>query len=641
MPEGQDFALGSAVVAGAVVAVAPALPAVVRSPLIIAALVAWTAGIAWAVIAAARRTDRASLTAFHLIGLLGIALAVVAITELETIRLVGHHAALVWNVDWQYALGQAQAIARSGGLQTSLDYAGAPIRYHVGPAWFAGAAERSLGLDPGIILFGLVPLLCTLTFALAAVSLLRSRGVSSGTAVGATGILMALPGIAFTLPTTGYCFILSSCRVSPVLWTFSPDIMLNTCQGVAVGMAALALLLHAAPRPATTVMGSIGIAVLVAIKPQDFVGYGLLAGLVGLGYVAAVPGFQPRSWRLLVASLGAAAFGAVLVAAFPHIDAHFDAPVWAPGRTPFPFMEDRLIPAALLLISLFVARRYLRRHLEVRTLQLTAAAAVLALGAFLALVLVPVRPDVVRQMVRLGADPSQPADLLNALQPVRLVVALLSVVALLETIPHVRGRQRSLALGVAWLTAASPLLFMVPSLLAPDNAYEAEDDVGLLNVLERLPDDGGELIASDLADEAEDYRRPLRGFSLTAYTGRRFYVSELQYGNHAERDAVERMTDLRAFFGAPWSAWDARWLARSGITEVLVDARCLPAWFGRPHLPLLEAARSGHWVGFVVEPDTDRDAPADSAPPPWHDMTPAYGRSGCLTGPRADTSAAH
>jgi hypothetical protein len=244
-------------------------------------------------------------------------------------------------------------------------------------------------------------------------------------------------------------------------------------------------------------------------------------------------------------------------------------------------------------------------------------------------------------MVQLGADPTQPADLLNALQPVRLLVALLSIVALMETIVQLRETRRRLAFGVAWMTVASPLLFVVSSWRAPERAFQAEEDVGLLNVLTRLPDTGGLLISSDLADEAEDYRRPLRGFSLTAYTGRPFYVADLQYGNHAEPDAVERMTDLRAFFGAPWSAWDARWLARSGITEVLVDARCLPAWFGRPHLPLLEAARSGHWIGFVVEPDTDRDAQADSAPPPWHDMTPAYGLSGCLTGPRADTSASH
>jgi hypothetical protein len=624
-----------------VVAVAPALPDAIRSPLIVTALVAWVVGIGWAVVAAARRLDRSPVTAFHLMGLVGIGLAILATTELETIRVFGHHAALVWNVDWQYALGQAQAIARTGGLQTSLDYAGVPIRYHVGPAWFAGAAERTLGLNLGVVLFGLVPLLCTLTFAIAAVSLLRGRGVSAATAVGATGIVMALPGIAFTLPTTGYCFILSACRDSPVLWTFSPDIMLNTYQAVAVGMAALALLLDPAPRLARTVLGCVGIAVLIAIKPQSFVGYGVVAGLVGVGYALAIPGFRPRSWRILLGAIGAALLALGLLVTFPHIDGHFGEPVWAPGRTPFPFMEDRLIPMALLIVALFAARRYLHRHAAVRSLQLTAAAGVVGLGAFLALVAIPVRPDIVSRMVQLGADPTQPADLLNALQPVRLLVALLSLVALMETIVQLRGTQRHLAFGVAWMTVASPLLFVVPSWRAPERAFQAEEDVGLLNVLTRLPDTGGLLISSDLADEAEDYRRPLRGFSLTAYTGRPFYVADLQYGNHAEPDAVERMTDLRAFFGAPWSAWDARWLARSGITEVLVDARCLPAWFGRPHLPLLEAARSGHWIGFVVEPDTDRDAQADSAPPPWHDMTPAYGLSGCLTGPRVDTSAAH
>jgi hypothetical protein len=633
-------ALGSAILAGVVVAVAPDLPDVLRSPLIVAALAAWAGGVGWPVVAAARRHDHSPLTAFHLMGLVGIGLAVLATTALEIIRLFARRAALVWNVDWQYALGQAQAIARTGGLHASLDYAGAPIRYHVGPAWFAGAAERTLGLNLGVVLFGLVPLLCTLTFAIAAVSLLRGRGVSAGAAVGATGIAMALPGIAFTLPTTGYCLILSSCRDNPELWTFSPDIMLNTFQGVAVGMAALALLLDPAPRLMRTVLGCLGIAVLVAIKPQAVVGYGLIAGLVGLGYVLAIPGFRPRTGRILVAAIAGAVLAAGLLTAFPHVDAHFGEPVWAPGRTPFPFMEDRLVPTALLLLALFAARRYLNRHVPVRTLLLTAVAGVLGLGAILAVVAIRVRPDIASRMAQLGADPTQRTDLLSALQPLRLLVALLSIAALLESIVRLRGRSRQLAYGVAWVTAASPLLFIVPSLLAPAKAFQAEEDAGLMTVLTRLPDNGGVLISSDLADEAENYRRPLREFNLTAYTGRPFYVANLQYGNHAEPDAVKRMTELRAFFGAPWSAWSTRWLARAGIAGVLVNTRCRPAWLGQPHLPLREVARSGRWVAFVVVPGVERDTLADATPPPWHDMTPAYGLSGCLTGLRSATEPA-
>jgi hypothetical protein len=243
-------------------------------------------------------------------------------------------------------------------------------------------------------------------------------------------------------------------------------------------------------------------------------------------------------------------------------------------------------------------------------------------------------------MVQLGADPSQPADFLNSLQPVRILIALASITALIGWAVRLRGRQWRVALGIGWMVAASPLLFVLPSLVAPAHGFQAEEDVGLLTVLRQLPDGGGLLIASDLADEAEDYRRPLRAFSLTAYTGRPFYVANLQYGKNAEPDATRRMIGLREFFGAPWSAWDTRWLVRTGITGVLVDERCEPAWFTEAHAALREVVHSGRWTGFVVTAGTVDAFARDTLPPQWRDMTPAYGRSECLTGLRPDTSAA-
>jgi hypothetical protein len=632
-------ALASAALGAVAVAAAPAIPDSLRSLVLVVALAAWAGGTGWAVAAAVRRGIGAPWSAFPVMGLVGMALAALATTELEAIRVLGHHPALVWNVDWQYALGHAQAIARTGGLGRSLDYAGVPITYHVGPAWFAGAARRSLGVDPGAVLFALVPLLCTVTFAIAGVRLLSTRGVSAAAAVAATGIVMALPGVAFTLPTTAYCLVLTSCRTSSVLWTFSPDIALNTFQAIAAGMAALALLLDAEPWPAGTFLAAAGLGALVMIKPQSFVGYGLLAGLTGLGYMAGVPGFRPRSGRVLTAALAAAMLAAGLLAALPHIDGRFGTPAWAPGRTEFPFVEDRLVPVALLLGALLAARRYLRRNLAVRTLLLTAAAGVLVLGAFWALVRIPVRPEIVSRMIQLGADPTQRADFAISLQPLRLLVALLSIAGLIESARRLRGGRLRIAHGVGWMTAASPLLFIVPSLAAPAAGYQAEEDVGLLEVLQRLPDRGGVLIASDLADPAEDYRRPLRGFSLTAYTGRPFYVADLQYANHAEPDAAQRMVELRTFFGSPWTAWHSRWLARSGITGVLVSARCVPAWYGRAHPSLREAAHRGRWTGFTVTAGGGGDTLRIPAPPPWHDMVPAYGLAECLTGLRPSPAA--
>jgi hypothetical protein len=410
---------------------------------------------------------------------------------------------------------------------------------------------------------------------------------------------------------------------------------LNTYQAVAVGIAALALLLDPDPWPGRTVLGAIGVAALVAIKPQSFVGYGAMIGLVGLGYLAGLRGLRPRSARILAGAIASVMLAAAVLAAFPHIGGRFGIPEWAPGRTEFPFMEDRLVPMALLVLALLAARRYLRRRLPIRTLLLLSGAGLLLLGGFWAVVRIPVRPEILRRMVAVGADPTQRADFANSLQPVRLLVALLSIAALIESASRLRPRGLRIAYATGWLTAASPLAFILPSLMAPRSAYQADEDVGLLEVLSQLPDSGGLLIASDLADPAEDYRRPLRGFSLTAYTGRPFYVANLQYGNHAEADAARRMFELRAFFGSPWTAWHSGWLVRSGITGVLVDSRCVPPWFGAAHPALREAARSGRWTGFVAVSGVG-DTMRYAAPPRWRDMRPAYGLSECLRGLRTD-----
>ena len=632
-------ALGSAVVAAGAIAVAPAIPFVVRSPVVVATLGIWTGAVGWALIVAARKHGRRRLSGVAAMGIVGITLALLATTELEAIRMSGHRPALTWNIDWRYALNHAQAIARTGGVDVALDYAGVRIKYHVGPAWFAGAAARSFGIPVSTVLFGLVPVLCTLTFALAAVAILRARGVKGSTALGATGLVMALPGVAYILPLATYCLVVPTCRTSPALWTFSHEIALNTYHALAVGMAALALLLDSEPSRTRTVLGSVGLGTLVMIKPQSFVGYGLLAGLAAVGYLLGIRGFQPRTGRILAAAIGAVVIAGALLSAFPHIEGRFGPPVWAPGHTPFPFSEDRNVPTAVAVIAMLGARRYLRRNPAIRTLLLTAAAGLFGLAAFWALVHFPVRPAIVTQMVEVGADPLGRADFANSLQPLRLLVALLGIAALIETASRMSIWRRGLAFCVGWATVTSPLLFIVPALIAPQDAYEADEDVGLLEVLQALPDGGGLLIASDLADAAENHARPLRGFRLTGLTGRPFYVANLQYNHHAEPDATRRMIALRTFFGSPWSAWHTRWLAETGIEGVLVNSRCRPVWSGHPGASLRQVAKSGQWTAFVVTSANEPGQTQDVAAPSWTDMTPAYGRSECLTGLRADASA--
>ena len=161
--------LSATLVVGGLVAGAPAIPLAVRAPVLFAALVAWAAAAAWgtayAVRLAASPLRRDFATAATVLGGMGVAAAVLLSTQLEIIRTLQDRPALTWNIDWRFHLNHAQAIARFGGVDSALDYAGAPVAYHVGPAWLAGVTERVLGRGVYLVSFGILPLLCVLTIA--------------------------------------------------------------------------------------------------------------------------------------------------------------------------------------------------------------------------------------------------------------------------------------------------------------------------------------------------------------------------------------------------------------------------------------------------------------------------------------------
>ena len=134
---------------GAVVALAPAIPSAVRSQALFVGLGTWTGAVIWSTASAARLAGRSVrrdfATAATVVAVIGIAVAVLVSTQLEIIRVLYNRPALTWNIDWRFHLHHAQAIARHGGLERALHYAGIPVDYHVGPAWLAAATQRVLG----------------------------------------------------------------------------------------------------------------------------------------------------------------------------------------------------------------------------------------------------------------------------------------------------------------------------------------------------------------------------------------------------------------------------------------------------------------------------------------------------------------
>ncbi|MGH2524633.1 MAG: hypothetical protein ACRDH2_19170, partial [Anaerolineales bacterium] len=400
------------------------------------------------------------------------------------------------------------------------------MSYHVGPAWLAGAAERVVGSGMYAVSFGLVPLLCILCTSLAVLSSLHAHGLPDRLAAAAPAIAMTLPGLRNTPRGLYYALTGGNAAVLNDIWTFTSG-MLNSSFGLAIGSGSLALLLDRRSRVWHVALASLGVASLVVLKPQFFVGVGLLVGLLAIERVVGRGASTPRTTWVFGAAAGALVMGVALAAVSPSSAymSYFAHPVWAPGRTGYslsePFTNATLLfllaiatwsavslpkrravllgvgtaayvgmaafpgvrsAAVPLLLALAVSSIIALRGRPAMGaalcygLLMRVAAAMTILVAGLYLIGVPVRPDVVAQAQRL-VEPafsanSEQGNLAQALAPLRLLLVT-SAVGLLA----VRAAQGTTWWRRAFCTAGSvSVMSLVPlitfAFLQPLRGYE-------------------------------------------------------------------------------------------------------------------------------------------------------------------------
>ncbi|HEX5724051.1 MAG TPA: hypothetical protein VFX98_01220 [Longimicrobiaceae bacterium] len=649
-PRADPFApvLAAALLAAVAVSLAPFLPRAARLPLLAAALAAWTVlALAGGVgaLAAGARTRREGPPAFAWIGAAGIAMAAVLSVQLEAERLLFHRPALIWNVDWSFALMHARMVAQDAGTERALDYAGAPVHYHLGPAWLAGAVGRLAGRGTETVLFGLVPLLSVATAAAAGLRLLRAlTPLTTRTALLAVGVALTFPG-AGENPSRLVAGVARAARhLEPAAlagdwWPFGPWLMLQSYFGYAVGLAAVAVLLDRGARRWERIVAVLGFAAVTEVKPQFLVGFGAFLGVVALARAAGPRGWGPRDARPLAAAALVVALAALRGALSPAATVDFAAPRLAPADTGYgrwdPLSGAVLVAAAALAVLFRCRRRGIGAGHGALALPVGAAsAALLAVWAVLVTVAFPVRGEVLRIIHALGFTELRATveayNLAQSLIPLRFLAVLASAGALAAAARWRGPRATRWAAAVAACVVLSPLAWVVRPLAHPARGYEAVEDDGLRRVLAAVPVRGTLLAANDLAHPAEDYQRSLRNFLIPAYHGHQAYVASLRY-RHFHPDAPARLAALRRLYETPWSAWHGGWLARTGMTHLLVSERCPVAWAPGPGVPLREVARAGRWVAYRVE-GAGPPAPAvpEEGPPEGGSPAPRYGRSECL-----------
>ena len=633
-------ALNCTVIAGVAVAWAPLIPAAVRDWALLAALLVWTGTVAIWVASGARVLQRRPIVNLDVfaIAAVGTAVALLLSAELELIRRLGHRPALTWIHDWRWALNQAQAIARTGSVAHALDYAGVGLDYHVGPAWLGAAVQRITGGGLADVLFGVIPVLCVVCMILGGAAVLRAAGIPAAGAVLAMAAALTLPmSERSVLSLGGFLQALHS----PVSWPFlSTDMMLNSLLAFAVGTAALARICGDRHDWRAAMVAALGLAAVLQIKPQYFVGFGLLAAAMGTVYWVA-DWFQDRPTPIpllaAAASLAPALLGWKLL---PGDLDYLAKPVWTAGGIQGPFVEGLRVTSILGLTAMGAWMLWRVRYRSsippvLSACVLPAGVAVVALGAILYFADFPYRPDVVRRLVALGVDARSSAvqgddALSQALEPPRLFLLSSSLAALGLLLSGRSRAVRRVALVAALAIVLAPLPLAVSALADPPPDLAVAEDEGLWRVLSEIPPDGALLVSSDLADLANSSKRALRAPLLTAYGGHAFWVSNLRYVHYARPDALDRLQDLRRVFGTPWSAWQEAWIARTGVTHLLVDDRCPAVWEEQPGLPLRLVGTAGGWRAYRWTGKASQLT--DAAGVSSSGVHARSGRSACLAG---------
>jgi hypothetical protein len=355
-----------------------------------------------------------------------------------------------------------------------------------------------------------------------------------------------------------------------------------------------------------------------------------------------------------MAALASLPLAAASVAVLPGAGSVLDSPVLKPGGTQGRFEEAYRASTILALVALLAwwaagrgDRRAPLRRPGVELL-LASFGVLLLVTGILHFVEFPCRPDSIARWLALGLDrsdacfsafsaASSPTDGFGqSVIPPRFLLLIIGF-AVLIAFADARRPWGAALQAVAVMAVASPIAVLAEGFLRPAGAFAVADDPGLFQVLGRIPTRGTLLAASDLADPAQDFRRPLQGFLLTAYRGHTFYVADLKYVHWLRHDAPDRLRDLQRFFGSPWSDWHRNWLVRTGITHVLTHDRCRPVWEGHSDVPLRPLVQSGGWRAYDVPAMRRQPAPAEQSR--VHAIRPAYGQAACLWGNRREPEA--
>ena len=511
---------------------------------------------------------------------IGVGLATLRMTSLGLIQVIQNRPALFWNIDWRYHATHAQGIARFGGSADTLDFAGAPLQYHAGPSWIAGALQNVVGIPVNVALFVLVPGVCVAVIAVSAFRILRLLIIERHLAFATVAICMNLPvdpvGFVVSLAKDPTPVPMLDIVIEPETWMFSPQLMLNSLLALSVGLVAISTILSAR-RAITLIVGGACLGSLMFLKPQYLVGFAAVF-VVGLIFSAskhvAIRTQYVLGFPFLSASL-VAGFAIYKTGGGLFNEAQIDF-----SNLVSPRIFSEILIWLTLMVPLFLFNRGINTRLPRRF-------AVGALTGYTVLLFADrITTFLVAPSFNLNANSAgyrisraaSDVDWAQSYLPARFVLAMLTFSMLFSFFSvHLKRPWAMVGFPVVIFAFVMPLTIGPPIQPAGRLAYEwtQEDDLAVLMKSVEFTD--GIWLSSDLADSAQNFSRPMTNYNLTALVGAQFYISGSKWNSYRNGFPL-RVRNSQKFFGTRWSGWHNGFLSQNNVNFVLVRDRCPVVW---------------------------------------------------------------
>ena len=561
---------------------------------------------------------------------IGVGLATLRMTSLGLIQVIQNRPALFWNIDWRYHATHAQGIARFGGAADTLDFAGAPLQYHAGPSWIAGALQNVVGIPVNVVLFVLVPGVCVAVIAISAFRILRLLIIERHLALATAAICVNLPvdpvGFAFSLAKDPTPVPMLDIIIGPETWMFSPQLMLNSLLALSVGLVAISTILSAR-RAFTLIIGGACLGSLMFLKPQYLIGF---AAVLVIGLILNASKHVAIRTQYVV---GFPLLTAALVAGLAIYKT--DEGLFNEVQIDFSFLTQprAFLPEILMWLILVGLLPFFKRELNTRDLRKFAVGALIGYAALVFAVrittflidasLIAIANSAGIRISRASSD----ADWAQSYLPARFVLAMLTFSMLFSFFSvHLKRPRVMVGFSVAIFAFVMPLT--IGPLIQPTGrlAYEWTQESDLAVLMKSVEFNDGVWLSSDLADSAQNFSRPMTNYNLTSLVDAQFYVSGSKWNSFRPGFPL-RVRNSQRFFGTRWSGWHDEFLSQNNVNFVLVRDRCPVVWSSSEFAGSIVKAK-GDWLLLKVGGTSSSTQGTDR----WFNASnvdAVYGRSEC------------